>query len=157
MDVNPWWVAIGFGGQALFSARFIIQWLASEKARRSIVPRAFWWFSLAGGMTLLAYAIHRQDPVFIAGQGAGLLIYLRNLSLIKRDRASRQQAASDDASSVEKPTASSKAREPEGSLLAAGDSRLRAEHARLAEENARLTHEVARLEARSARHKASCA
>ncbi|MGS0467861.1 lipid-A-disaccharide synthase N-terminal domain-containing protein [Cobetia marina] len=83
MDVNPWWVAIGFGGQALFSARFIIQWLASEKARRSIVPRAFWWFSLAGGMTLLAYAIHRQDPVFIAGQGAGLLIYLRNLSLIK--------------------------------------------------------------------------
>lgn len=91
MDVNPWWVAIGFAGQALFSARFIIQWLASEKARRSIVPRAFWWFSLSGGMTLLAYAIHREDPVFIAGQGAGLFIYLRNLSLINRDRKTQQE------------------------------------------------------------------
>lgn len=105
MDVNPWWVAIGFAGQALFSARFIIQWLASEKARRSIVPRAFWWFSLAGGMTLLAYAIHREDPVFIAGQGAGLFIYLRNLSLIKRDREAREQDEASSATRMQTPSA----------------------------------------------------
>lgn len=76
------WMLIGFTGQALFSARFIIQWLASERARRSIVPKAFWYFSLAGSAVLLAYAIHRMDPVFIVGQAAGLLIYLRNLYLI---------------------------------------------------------------------------
>ncbi|WP_110692088.1 lipid-A-disaccharide synthase N-terminal domain-containing protein [Salinicola halophyticus] len=80
------WVAIGFVGQALFSARFIIQWLASERARRSIIPVAFWFFSLAGGATLLAYAIYRRDPVFIAGQGAGLIIYVRNLVLIRREK-----------------------------------------------------------------------
>ena len=77
------WIAIGFLGQALFSARFIIQWLASEKARRSVVPKAFWYFSLAGSAVLLAYAIHRVDPVFILGQAAGFAIYLRNLWLIE--------------------------------------------------------------------------
>lgn len=82
------WIVVGFMGQALFSARFIVQWLASERVKRSIVPRAFWYFSLAGGATLLAYAIHKQDPVFIAGQGLGLLVYLRNLYLI---RSGRQQ------------------------------------------------------------------
>ncbi len=76
------WIVIGFLGQALFSARFIVQWLASERARKSIVPKAFWYFSLGGGAVLLAYAIHRADPVFITGQAAGLLIYLRNLYLI---------------------------------------------------------------------------
>ncbi|WFF42602.1 hypothetical protein EVC62_14455 [Salinicola endophyticus] len=80
------WVAIGFVGQALFSARFIVQWLASERARRSIVPVAFWFFSLGGGATLLAYALYRRDPVFIAGQGAGLIIYIRNLMLIRREK-----------------------------------------------------------------------
>lgn len=80
------WVTIGFVGQALFSARFIIQWLASERARRSIVPVAFWFFSLGGGATLLAYAIYRRDPVFIAGQSAGLVIYIRNLMLIRKER-----------------------------------------------------------------------
>ncbi|QFT83930.1 lipid-A-disaccharide synthase [Halomonas sp. THAF12] len=79
------WLAVGFLGQALFSARFLVQWLASERARRSIVPRAFWFFSLAGGVTLLAYALYRRDPVFIAGQGAGLFIYFRNLMLIRRE------------------------------------------------------------------------
>ncbi len=77
------WIMVGFLGQALFSARFIIQWLASEKARRSIVPKAFWYFSLAGSAVLLSYAIHRADPVFIVGQASGLFIYLRNLYLIK--------------------------------------------------------------------------
>lgn len=82
------WTAIGFAGQALFSARFIVQWVSSERARRSVIPLAFWYFSLGGGLTLLAYAIHREDPVFIVGQGAGLLIYLRNLYLVHRERKS---------------------------------------------------------------------
>lgn len=80
------WLGIGFLGQALFSARFVIQWLASERMRRSVVPHAFWWFSLAGGVTLLAYALWRGDPVFVLGQGLGLFVYLRNLMLIRRHR-----------------------------------------------------------------------
>ena len=80
------WIIIGFVGQALFSARFIVQWLASERVKRSIIPTAFWYFRLAGGVTLLAYAIHKQDPVFIAGQGLGLIVYLRNLYLIRSGR-----------------------------------------------------------------------
>ncbi|MBN8412029.1 MULTISPECIES: lipid-A-disaccharide synthase N-terminal domain-containing protein [Halomonas] len=90
------WLLVGFLGQALFSARFIVQWIASEKARRSVMPVAFWFLSLGGGATLLAYAIHRRDPVFIMGQGAGLFIYLRNLMLMRkasqRDRNVRQAA-----------------------------------------------------------------
>ncbi|MCF3936549.1 lipid-A-disaccharide synthase N-terminal domain-containing protein [Acuticoccus sp. M5D2P5] len=82
------WIAIGFFAQAMFSARFIIQWLASEKAGRSVVPVAFWFFSIAGGAILFVYALYRQDPVFIAGQGAGILIYARNLWLIFRERRS---------------------------------------------------------------------
>ncbi|MGH6624441.1 MAG: lipid-A-disaccharide synthase N-terminal domain-containing protein [Burkholderiaceae bacterium] len=85
MEHSPLWLVIGFVGQGLFSMRFVIQWLKSERAKKSIVPVAFWYFSLAGGTALLAYAIHRGDPVFIVGQGAGLLIYLRNLWLIYRD------------------------------------------------------------------------
>ncbi|MBT3397055.1 MAG: lipid A biosynthesis protein [Alphaproteobacteria bacterium] len=80
------WIAVGFAGQLLFSARFIVQWVMSERKGRSYIPMAFWYFSIAGGMTLLAYAIHRQDPVFIAGQAFGLIIYLRNLTLISRER-----------------------------------------------------------------------
>ncbi len=79
--LNPW-IVIGFLGQAMFSARFLIQWLASEKIKKSIIPNLFWWFSLAGGAILLVYAIHRADPVFIVGQGAGLFIYSRNIYLI---------------------------------------------------------------------------
>lgn len=86
MNTEWIWVCVGFAGQTLFSARFIVQWLASERARRSVVPVAFWFFSLGGGATLLAYAIYRRDPVFIAGQGAGLVIYVRNLMLIRGER-----------------------------------------------------------------------
>jgi len=78
------WLIVGFAGQALFTMRFIIQWVQSERLRRSVVPTAFWYFSLAGGATLLAYAMHRRDPVFIVGQAAGVFIYLRNLYLIRR-------------------------------------------------------------------------
>lgn len=86
MTAQSLWLGIGFLGQALFSARFVIQWLASERMRRSVVPHAFWWFSLAGGITLLTYALWRGDPVFVLGQGMGLFVYLRNLALIRRHR-----------------------------------------------------------------------
>src|ERR1700704_2044561 len=80
------WIGIGFAGQFLFMMRFLWQWIQSERQKRSIIPIAFWYFSLAGGMTLLAYAIHRRDPVFITGQTLGVFVYLRNLALIRRER-----------------------------------------------------------------------
>lgn len=87
MSAETLWMAVGFLGQAFFSARFIVQWLASERARRSVVPHAFWLFSLGGGATLFAYALYRRDPVFIVGQGMGLIIYMRNLMLIRHSAA----------------------------------------------------------------------
>ncbi len=78
------WIIIGFIGQSLFFMRFFIQWLASEKAGRSVIPNAFWYFSLSGGVTLFAYALWRQDPVFIIGQSTGLFIYARNMYFIRR-------------------------------------------------------------------------
>jgi lipid-A-disaccharide synthase-like uncharacterized protein len=77
---------LGFAGQALFSMRFLVQWIYSERRRRSVIPVAFWYFSLAGGLILLSYAVYRQDPVFIVGQAAGFFIYSRNLHLIHRER-----------------------------------------------------------------------
>lgn len=79
------WVAIGLLGQLFFTSRFLIQWIVSEKAKQSIIPEAFWYFSMLGGVTLLIYAIHRKDPVFIIGQGTGLFIYLRNLYFLRRE------------------------------------------------------------------------
>lgn len=78
------WVILGFVAQFLFTMRFVVQWWASEKAKASVIPVAFWTFSLGGGFLLLIYSIARQDPVFIAGQGLGLLIYIRNLMLIRK-------------------------------------------------------------------------
>jgi lipid-A-disaccharide synthase-like uncharacterized protein len=83
-----WWVVLGFVAQAMFFMRFAVQWIASERAGRSVVPTAFWVFSIVGGLLLLIYALQRKDPVFIAGQGLGLLIYLRNLQFILRGRKS---------------------------------------------------------------------
>ncbi|MEQ1528185.1 MAG: lipid-A-disaccharide synthase N-terminal domain-containing protein [Methylococcales bacterium] len=82
IDKETIWLAVGFLGQALFSARFIVQWLKSEKEKKSVFPVAFWYFSIAGGVTLLAYAVYREDPVFIVGQLTGLFIYFRNLYFI---------------------------------------------------------------------------
>ena len=76
------WIAVGFAGQFFFFSRFLVQWIASEKKKRSVIPVSFWYFSLAGGIILLFYAIHRKDPVFILGQGVGLFVYVRNLWLI---------------------------------------------------------------------------
>jgi lipid-A-disaccharide synthase-like uncharacterized protein len=80
------WILLGFVAQALFTMRFIVQWVASERARRSVVPVAFWFFSLGGGALLFVYAVVRQDPVFILGQGMGVFIYIRNLWLIANER-----------------------------------------------------------------------
>jgi lipid-A-disaccharide synthase-like uncharacterized protein len=92
------WIVIGFAGQALFSMRFLYQWIASERLRRSVIPEAFWYFSMAGGVTLLAYAIYREDPVFIVGQAAGLVIYARNLYFIWRHK--RQPVATEAGTAV---------------------------------------------------------
>ena len=79
-------IVVGFGGQFLFAMRFIIQWITSEGAKKSVIPVVFWYFSIGGGPVLLLYAIWRQDPVIIAGQGLGLFIYARNLFFINREK-----------------------------------------------------------------------
>jgi len=86
LDMPRGWLALGLIGQALFSGRFLVQWIASERRQASVVPTAFWWFSIGGGVCLLAYAIYRGDPVFILGQSAGLIVYLRNLVLLRRQK-----------------------------------------------------------------------
>jgi lipid-A-disaccharide synthase-like uncharacterized protein len=86
MDVAKVWLAVGLLGQACFFLRFLIQWIASERRGESVVPIYFWYFSIAGGLILLAYAVFRLDPVFILGQSVGLLVYVRNLWLIARRR-----------------------------------------------------------------------
>jgi lipid-A-disaccharide synthase-like uncharacterized protein len=87
------WVILGFAAQALFTMRFVVQWIASERARRSVMPVAFWFFSIGGGVLLLIYALYRRDPVFIAGQALGLVVYVRNLYFIIAN--GRQASASD--------------------------------------------------------------
>jgi lipid-A-disaccharide synthase-like uncharacterized protein len=88
-----WWVVLGFAAQGLFTMRFVVQWLASERAGRSVIPLAFWWFSIGGGLLLLVYALYRKDPVFIAGQGFGVFVYLRNLHFVLRERKQTAAAA----------------------------------------------------------------
>ena len=81
-----WWIVLGFVAQALFTMRFLVQWIASERAGRSVVPMAFWVFSIGGGVLLFVYALYRRDPVFILGQGLGVFIYLRNLYFVLREK-----------------------------------------------------------------------
>ncbi|HLS18190.1 MAG TPA: lipid-A-disaccharide synthase N-terminal domain-containing protein [Paracoccaceae bacterium] len=87
------WVIIGLAGQAMFMLRFLVQWVVSERARRSVIPVSFWYFSLAGAAVLLAYAIYRKDPVFILGQALGFIVYLRNLRLIRIEQRRRPEAS----------------------------------------------------------------
>jgi len=86
-----WWVLLGFFAQAFFTARFAVQWIASERVGKSVIPIAFWWCSIGGGLLLFVYALYRRDPVFILGQGFGVFVYLRNLQFVLRER--RQRAA----------------------------------------------------------------
>jgi lipid-A-disaccharide synthase-like uncharacterized protein len=85
-SISRVWLVLGLLGQAMFSLRFLVQWVASERRRQSVVPEMFWWFSVAGGILLLSYALYRRDPVFILGQSAGLVVYLRNLVLVYRKK-----------------------------------------------------------------------
>jgi len=82
MSEDQLWLAIGFVGQAFFSMRFLVQWITSERRRESVIPISFWFFSIGGALTLFTYALHRGDPIFILGEGAGIVIYSRNLYLI---------------------------------------------------------------------------
>jgi lipid-A-disaccharide synthase-like uncharacterized protein len=92
MTNAAYWQVVGFLGQGVFTARFLVQWIASEKEGDSVVPIAFWWLSILGGFSLLIYAIYRQDPVFIVGQSMGMVVYVRNLMLVarKKRRATRR-------------------------------------------------------------------
>jgi lipid-A-disaccharide synthase-like uncharacterized protein len=92
MPIDKLWVGVGLVGQAIFSARFIVQWIVSERRKRSVIPISFWFLSMAGSLVLLTYAIHRRDPVFILGQAGGMIVYSRNLWLILRGQ-SEQEAA----------------------------------------------------------------
>ena len=88
-----WWLALGFFAQGLFTARFLVQWIASERAGRSVIPVSFWFFSIGGGALLLVYALYRRDPVFIAGQAFGVFVYARNLYFELRDRRRQPSTA----------------------------------------------------------------
>jgi len=95
--VQHLWLMVGFAGQALFASRFIVQWFKSEMEGRSVIPVAFWYCSVGGGIVLLAYAIYKADPVFIIGQASGLFVYARNLYLIFRERNLLREAAKTEA------------------------------------------------------------
>jgi lipid-A-disaccharide synthase-like uncharacterized protein len=84
LDPKHLWLVVGFLGQSLFSGRFLLQWIATERQKKSVIPRSFWFLSLGGGAVLLLYSIHQKDPVFIAGQATGLLIYSRNLWFLRK-------------------------------------------------------------------------
>jgi lipid-A-disaccharide synthase-like uncharacterized protein len=86
--ISAAWLVLGFVGQAAFASRFLVQWIVSEKRGESVIPMAFWYLSLAGSAILLTYAIFRRDPVFILGQSFGSIVYIRNLMLIYKKRAS---------------------------------------------------------------------
>lgn len=86
MNTNAMWIAFGLVGQACFFSRFLVQWIASERAGRSVVPVAFWFFSIGGAVILLSYSLYRKDIVFVLGQSVGIFIYLRNLYLIRREK-----------------------------------------------------------------------
>src|SRR5499433_1549057 len=88
-----WGILVGYFAQTMFAMRFVVQWIASERAGRSVVPTTFWVFSIGGGLMLLGYAIYRKDPVFILGQAFGVFVYLRNLQFIIRHRGEGTQTA----------------------------------------------------------------
>jgi len=94
MSIETIWLAIGFLGQGLFFGRWVIQWITSERKAESQVPVSFWYMSLIGGLITLAYAIYRKDPVFIAGQSIGSIVYIRNLMLISRTSQANQPGSS---------------------------------------------------------------
>jgi len=98
--MNQWgdstvWFALGLVAQTAFFSRFLVQWIASERAGRSVVPIAFWYLSLSGSLMLLIYAIHRKEPIFVLGQSVGGIVYVRNLVLLKKRGESTTEATSE--------------------------------------------------------------
>ena len=93
IDRLDWWVLLGFIAQFMFTMRFVVQWIASERAGHSVIPMAFWIFSILGGTLLLVYALYRKDAVFIAGQAFSFFVYARNLYFVTRDRKAAASAA----------------------------------------------------------------
>ena len=98
-----WWIGIGFFGQCMFFMRFFFQWIQSERAKRSVIPEVFWYFSFGGGAILLSYAIYRADPVFIVGQGCGLFIYSRNIYWVQRDKRRARRAGATGTTGADEP------------------------------------------------------
>lgn len=90
-----WWTMFGLVGQALFTSRFLVQWIASEKEKKSVIPTAFWYFSIAGGLIVFVYGVGRDDLVIMLGQGAGIFIYARNLYFIHREKKLARELADD--------------------------------------------------------------
>ena len=90
---TPFWLAVGLLGQAAFASRFLVQWIASERAGESYVPLSFWYLSIAGSLILLVYAIHRKDPVFVLAYLPNCVVYVRNLMLIRRRGATYTRTA----------------------------------------------------------------
>ncbi|HEY0912510.1 MAG TPA: lipid-A-disaccharide synthase N-terminal domain-containing protein [Bradyrhizobium sp.] len=86
------WLAFGLVAQLLFTARFLVQWISSERAGQSVVPMAFWFFSMGGGLMTLVYGVAKREPVIILGQGLATIIYVRNIMLIVKNRGKRTQA-----------------------------------------------------------------
>ncbi len=85
MDIKHVWMIIGFAGQFFFFSRFLVQWVATERQKKSVIPHLFWYFSILGGLVLLSYSIYRRDPVFILGQSVGLLVYFRNIYWVHKE------------------------------------------------------------------------
>jgi lipid-A-disaccharide synthase-like uncharacterized protein len=83
-STNTIWLSVSFLGQAMFFMRFFVQWVASEKLGQSVIPKALWYFSIAGSLILLSYASWKHDPVFVLGQSFGFLVYTRNLYLLRK-------------------------------------------------------------------------
>ena len=83
---QSYWVVIGLAGQFFFTMRFVVQWIATERNKKSVMPESFWYFSIVGSIILLCYSIYRQDPVFILGQAFGSIVYVRNLYFIHKEK-----------------------------------------------------------------------
>ena len=109
MTNEQMWITFGLMGQCLFTGRFVVQWLSSERQKKSIIPASFWFLSIGGAVVLLIYAIHRQDIVFTIGQSSGLFIYLRNLQLIRNETRQTLAATHPETTSNEVPLRSQKA------------------------------------------------
>ena len=92
MDADEWILILGFAGQGLFASRFLVQWMASERRKESVIPIAFWYLSLGGAAVLFTYALLRHDPVFMLGNATGSFVYLRNLALLRRTTGAAKTA-----------------------------------------------------------------